>query len=128
MPACTDTKDQHQTGYTLEIFKDGSATSVWSSGKVSSNASVSVAYDGPVLEAGIAYQWTVQTTSSGCTSAASEKALFITAKGAFAPSAKWIGAGVSNATFNLLRRVVQAPAGVRRAIGYITAQNSDPTM
>jgi hypothetical protein len=37
----------------------------------------------------------------------------ITALGAFRPGAKWIGAGVSNATFSLARRVVQAPAAAK---------------
>jgi hypothetical protein len=130
VPACAGAKDAEQTGYTLEVTKDGAAAaSVWSSGAVAGNSSINVKYGGPTLEPGTAYQVSVTTKSASCTSDPSAKALFITAP-KFEPTAKWIGAGVSNATFNLLRRVVQAPAAasVQRVIGYITAQNSDPTM
>ena len=129
VPACAGAKDSMQTGYTLEVFKDGATASVWSSGAVAGNSSVNVKYGGPALEPSTAYQFTVATKSASCASAPSAKALFITAA-KFAPSAKWIGAGNANATFNLLRRVVQAPApaSVQRVVGYITAQNSDPTM
>ena len=129
VPPCSGSKDAMQTGYQLSVYKDGQmGTPLWDSGKVAGNVSVGVKYSGPPLTAGAAYQWTVTTTQSGCTSAASAPATFITALSAFHPDAKWIGAGVSNATFNLVRRVVKAPAGSKRVIGYVTAQNSDPTM
>ena len=135
VPACDGQKDAMQTAYTITVHSDGDeakagATPVWDSGKVAGNASVAVKYGGPALKGGAAYHWTVKTWAGSCASEPSAPALFITALGAFRPGAKWIGAGVSNATFNLARRVVQAPAAakVRRAIGYITAQNSDPTM
>ena len=129
VPPCAGSAGAMQTGYELTVFKDGAAASVWSSGAVAGNSSVNVKYGGPALQAGAAYQFSVTTKSESCTSAPSAKALFVTAA-KFAPTARWIGAGVSNATFNLLRRVVQAPAAstVQRVIGYITAQNSDPTM
>jgi hypothetical protein len=129
VPPCDGAKDAMQTGYTLEVFKDGATASVWSSGAVAGNSSVNVKYSGLDLEPGTAYEFTVSTKSTACSSPPSARGLFITAA-KFAPTAKWIGAGVSNATFNILRRVVQAPAPttVQRVIGYITAQNSDPTM
>ena len=129
VPPCSDAKDAMQTGYSLELYKDGGTSSVWSSGAVVGNSSVNVKYTGPELESGTAYEFTVSTKSASCVSPPSARALFITAA-KFDSRAKWIGAGVSNATFNILRRVVEAPAPstVQRVVGYITAQNSDPTM
>jgi hypothetical protein len=97
--------------------------------QVASNASVAVKYTGAApLAGGTAYQWTVQTWLSGCPASAgssSAPSLFITALGSFQPGAQWVGAGVDSSTFNLVRRVVKAPAApARRVIGYITAQNS----
>ena len=128
---CSGSKNAMQSGYTIQVSADGaSAKPVWDSGKVMSNSSFNVKYGGPALVGGAAYIWTVKTMSGSCTSAASAPATFITALGSFHPDAKWIGAGVSNATFNLARRVVTAPpkSSVRRVIGFITAQNSLPTM
>ena len=133
VPACAGAKNAMQTAYEIVVRKDGAAAgdaTIWDSGKVASNASVAVKYGGPSLDGGMAYEWTVKTwTTSGCASESSAPALFITALAAFHPDARWIGAGTDNATFNLVRRVVKAPTTKpRRVVGYITAQNSDPTM
>ena len=130
VPPCAGSKDAIQTAYSLAVYRDGEpGTPLWHSGKVQSNASVAVPYGGPALDPGAAYEWTVQTWSgSSCASAASARATFVTALDAFRPSAKWIGVGEPDATFNLVRRVVAAPAGARRVLGFITAQNTDACM
>lgn len=72
MPPCESAADQTQVSYKLTV---GS----WSSGTILSSNSTGVVYSGPVLQPGTAYNWTVQTTLSSCTSDVSEPATFITA-------------------------------------------------
>src|SRR4051795_2503734 len=48
-----------QTAYELKLTKDGA--DVWDSGKVASSAQSYVPYDGPALQNGAGYDWTVRT-------------------------------------------------------------------
>jgi hypothetical protein len=126
VPPCAQAGAE-QSAYAIAVSLGGKP--VWASGKRASNASVAVNYGGPALQGGRAYSWTVQSWSGACASEASAPAEFITALTAFAPAATWVGAGKPESTFNLVRRVVRAPAcNGCKVLGFITAQNSDPTM
>ena len=127
VPAGCGQKEDMQTGYRIKIYTDTDPQHLVSdSGRIMRNTSVGVPYNGSLLQRGSSYHWTVEvTTSGGCTSPPSAQALFIT-ECAWDKSARWIGAGRNTSTFNLLRKVVEAPARpkVARIVGYISAQNS----
>ena len=127
VPACASSADAAQTSYHIQVFSDA-GNAVWDSGDVGSNSSVAVKYGGRALAAGTAYHWSVRTTTS-CSSgpsAFSTRGLFITALRAadWNTSASWIGLGEKSSTFNLVRRVVEVPPKVQRALAFVTAQNS----
>ena len=122
-----------QVGYRIVVTHDGRGGGVvWDSGNARGNSSIAVRYGGPPLAAGKAYRWrvtTITTTGGGVgatTSEPSAEALFITACDWQASPAGWIGLGNESSTFNLVRRVVHAPARsqVQRAIAFVSAQNS----
>lgn len=119
---------------------------VWDSGVVQSASSVAVAYGGPALPPGKAFNWTVATQTSAAASAAaahansapSKPATFITALHAgFASGASYIwsgpapddaraGAPKAAGMFAFLRKVVPKPSSqVVRATAFVTAVTDD---
>jgi hypothetical protein len=83
VPACETESDHTLSAYQLTVTHQG--RDVWDSGKTAGTDSTYVAYAGPALEAGTAYEWTVSTwTASGaggstCASSPSAPSTFITA-------------------------------------------------
>ena len=143
VPPCDTASGAAQTAYVLRVFRDGeqpgakapAAPPVWDSGKVHGNASLNVLYGGPGLEGGAAYHAAVHVWRGGCNTASpafSTPVLFVTALhgSGFGKNASFIGAGVNSSTFTIARRVVAAPAaaGVRRVLGFVTAQNTNACM
>jgi hypothetical protein len=127
VPSCQQQPDAMQTSYRIQVTHDSGGATVWDSGNVSGSSSTAVRYGGTPLTAGTAYRWRVTTaTIGGCVSEPSPEALIITACDWAASRASWIGLGNASSTFNLVRRVVQAPprAQVQRAIAFVSAQNS----
>jgi hypothetical protein len=131
VPSCPGgQKDAMQTSYRIKIYSDTVPEKLfYDSGITAGNTSVAVKYTGPPLKRGAVYQWTVSTESAGCStsgsSSLSETAVFIT-ECEWDKKAQWIGVGKNTSTFNILRKVVDAPprSQVARIVGYITAQNS----
>ena len=109
VPACGgDASRPFQVGYRIHVSEEralaGSLRNVlhWDSGRVLSNASVNVAYNGPALAPGAVYIWNVTTwtgesqslplsANAACQSAASAPSRFVTALFAgWDRSARWI--------------------------------------
>ena len=81
VPPCEAAADQAQVSFELSVVRaeGGGGGGAWSSGQVASANSTAVVYTGPALLPGTAYNWTVKTATTSCTSDPSEAATFITA-------------------------------------------------
>ena len=121
---------------------------VWSSGRVDSAASVGVPYDGPALEPGAPFQWTVTTwtqqvqhqqqqhqqqesarfnVTGSCESSASAPGLFLTALGdaGFSNSTMFVSTPNASATFGYFRKEIAVPDDFVSAQAFVTAQGDD---
>ncbi len=101
---------------------------VWNSGRVATNQSQQVVYDGPALQSGRRYHWKVRLWTSGGEPGPYSKPAFWE-MGLLKPAdwqARWISSGLSLAHGNpvpcpLLRRVFDLAGTVRRARVYVAA-------
>jgi hypothetical protein len=143
VPPSPTAADAAQAAYRLLVWRAlGSASLVWDSGRVASNASVSVPYGGPALNSSTLYLFTVTTylTDAAATAAKSPPAAFTTALAPsdWAPGASFVwpanasaAANASSSTFALIRReVTLAPGGspIALALLHASAQTGDDTI
>lgn len=124
VPPCPAVPNVVQLAYRVTVVSADS-TVVWDSGKVSSNDSVTVRYQGTPLRPAATYTWTVQTwvgvlehPGAECESAVSPPARFVTALlNGWDPLAKWIWPSVPVGSpptrFAFFRRVLDLSAGPR---------------
>ncbi len=121
----SDKRNVTQTAYELRV-SDGTKT-VWNTGKVNSDQSVHVAYEGELLKSGRNYTWQVRVwDNSGKRSAWSLPARFRTGfMDGTGWKAKWIEPGYAEDTVlrpsPLMRKVFTLKGKVSRATAYITA-------
>jgi alpha-L-rhamnosidase len=121
----SDKRNVTQTAYELRV-SDGTKT-VWNTGKVNSDQSVHVAYDGEPLKSGGNYTWQVRVwDNSGKRSAWSLPAKFRTGLlDGTGWKAKWIEPGYAEDTVMrpspLMRKEFTLKGKVSRATAYITA-------
>ena len=91
----TSAKDQYQSGYEIVVRPEGGPSTVWSTGKVISNRSTQIDYQGEALRSFTRYYWKVRTYDAhDQPSGWSDEAWFETAM--LKPSdwqAKWIDNG-----------------------------------
>lgn len=115
-----------QTAYEIEVSGPGKSVA-WKSGKVMSDASVHVAYNGAALQNGTRYTWKVRVwDKSGKASAWSSPAFFQTALlQATDWKAKWIEPGyVEDSVIRpspYFRKTFSAGKKIQSAVAYITA-------
>ena len=119
-----DRRNTVQSAYEINV-KEGSNTA-WSTGKVTSNQSVHVTYNGKALESGKRYTWQVRVwDNSGKPSSWSKPAFFTMALLNEADwKASWITPGFTedaNRPSPLFRKEFDTKRKVRSAIAYITS-------
>ena len=116
-----DTRGLMQSAYEVAVYKGGKC--VWSSGKVKSENSLTVPYEGPELQSGIRYTWKVRVwDNKGKVSKWSERASWLT--GMLTPNewqAKWIEPQRQTAESPLMRREFSVNKPVASAVAYVTA-------
>ncbi|KIC95183.1 alpha-L-rhamnosidase [Flavihumibacter solisilvae] len=120
----SDKRNTVQTAYEINL-KEGSATA-WSTGKVNSNQSVHVVYNGKPLESGKKYTWQVRAwDNSGKPSAWSKPAFFTMGLLNEADwKASWITPGFTedeNRPSPLFRKEFETKRKLRSAIAYVTS-------
>ncbi len=113
-----------QTAYELKVYTDKGQ--VWSSGKVSSNRSVQVPYEGAALQSNQKYTWQIRAwDNNGKASSWSERSFFQTALLTASDwKAKWIEAGFeedSSRPAILFRNQFAISKKIKSATLYITA-------
>ncbi|PWT72559.1 MAG: alpha-L-rhamnosidase [Bacteroidetes bacterium] len=122
-----------QTGYEIRVGEDGNTLPnnnklIWTSGKVQSDSSVHVSYQGPELKSGAKYYWQVRVwDNKNKTSSWSEPASW--QMGLLRSSdwkARWIKQGFQEDTVlrpsPMFRKVFAAPKKILSAIAFITAR------
>jgi alpha-L-rhamnosidase len=121
----SDKRNTMQSAYEIKV--SSGKTAVWSSGKVSSDQSVNIPYDGPPLVSEKKYTWQVRVwDNSGKPSAWSEAASFQTALLNVSDwKANWIEPGFIEDSINrptpLFRKEFKASKKIQSATAYITA-------
>lgn len=128
-----DQRNVTQTAYELKVAENrknllNGKNLVWSTGKIASDASVFVSYDGPELKSGYTYFWQVRAwDNNGKRSKWSEVGSW--KMGLLSESdwkALWIGPGYEEEKENrpspYLRKEFQSTKPVRSATAYITAR------
>jgi alpha-L-rhamnosidase len=116
-------KNTLQTSYEIEV-KEGNKV-IWKTGKVNSDQSIFINYNGPLLKSDTRYIWTVKVDDNQGQSATS-KASFQTGIKANDIQAKWINSGLKNDTVNgivpMFRKSFSAKKGVAQATVYATSK------
>ncbi|HLZ88710.1 MAG TPA: family 78 glycoside hydrolase catalytic domain, partial [Puia sp.] len=119
-------RNELQTAYELQVGDRPGDNAVWNPGKVSSDQSVFVVYDGPALQAGKRYFWRVRVwDNKGRVSEWSKPAFW--QMGMLAPAdwkARWIQSSAKEEPSQpspLLRTTFTAKSGIASATAYITA-------
>ena len=116
-----------QTAYEIKLSADKDKSTNWNTGKVNSNQSVQVVYQGPVLKSNTRYNWQVRSwDQTGTPSAWSSPASFQTGLLAITDwSAQWIKIGFQEDTIQrpsqLFRTAFNLKKTVQSATAYITA-------
>lgn len=97
----SDVIGQKQTAYRITVSEKDSGSTIWDSGKVRSEASANIVYDGKPLSAATAYQWKVTVWDKNGTQITSEPAYFETAlfEDGSISGAEWIKMPVNNSEF-----------------------------
>ncbi len=112
-------RDARQSTYEIEV-RDGRGHIVWKSGKVASDNSVAVKYEGPALESATRYTYRVRISDNyGKKSRWSSEASFVTGL-AGGWSAQWIAPAMSEES-PLVRREFSVSKKVLGAVAYFTA-------
>ncbi len=120
-----DKRNTMQSAYEIKVFSGN--TSVWNSGKISSDQSVNISYAGVPLESGRKYNWQVRVwDNSTKVSAWSEPESFqIALLNESDWKAKWIEPGYIEDSINrptpLFRKEFKSSKKIQSAIAYITA-------
>ena len=123
----SDKKSVSQAGYEIIVSSSSSKAAIWKSGKVLSDSSVDVVYQGAPLQSGTRYSWQVRVwDNSGAASAWSEAAIFQTALFYDADGkAKWIEPGFTEDPVNrpavMFRRKFDISKKIKSATLYVTA-------
>lgn len=122
----SDRRATMQTAYEIEIRESGKAV-VWSSGRVASDKSVQVIYEGPALVSGQRYDWKVRVwdnhgeSSAWSTGSTWRMGLLKSSDW----SAQWIESGRADDTVNgpaiLFRNTFRVRKPVREAFAWITS-------
>lgn len=111
--------DACQSTYEIKV-RDSRGRIVWESGKVASDNSVAVKYEGPALESATRYTWRVRIRDNyGKKSRWSRKASFVTGLGN-QWSAQWITPAMGSES-PLVRREFTVKGKVHSAVAYFTA-------
>ena len=109
-----------QTGYEIRLLQEKKI--VWNSGRVSSDSSVAVAYQGQALQSALPYRWQVRVFDNHHQSSAWAFAGF--QMSLLQPSdwsAKWIAPDSTLTGIPVLRKIFQTKKPVRSATAFITA-------
>lgn len=110
-----------QQAYEVRVFRDG--RSVWRTGRVESQNSVTVAYDGEPLASGTRYEWQVRVWDNrGRVSKWSERSSWLT--GMMTPDewqAEWILPAEQTDASPMLRKEFTLSKPVASAVAYITS-------
>ncbi len=123
----SDKRNVLQTAYELKVSSDPKlSSSIWNTGKISSDQSISVPYQGPALTSGKRYYWQVRVwDNSGKASPWSAPSFFQMAL--LQPSdwkASWIVPGHEEDSLRaspMFRKEFNSNKGIRSATAYITA-------
>lgn len=121
----SDKRGVQQIAYELKLMAGGKA--IWSPGRVNSDQSVNISYEGPALESGRRYSWQVRVwDQAGKASAWSEAANFTTALLTASDwKASWIGPGYTEDETNrpspLLRKEFSTNKKIAFALAHVTA-------
>lgn len=116
----SDRKCDLQSAYEIKVY-DVDGRTVWSTGKVLSDNSVAVKYEGPALKSASRYTWHVRIwDSEGNASRWSAKHTFLTGLDRDGWEAKWIVPPMSEAS-PLLRGTFTVKKPVKCALAYFTA-------
>ena len=122
----SDERNQHQSAYEIQVASAESLLrqnqgDLWSSGKVTSDESLHIVYQGRPLESSQAVFWKVRVwDEQGRASAWSRPATWTMGVLDDADwQAKWIGPADTNAPGQLLRREFTVKRGLKRAIAHV---------
>ncbi|MDE3235788.1 MAG: family 78 glycoside hydrolase catalytic domain [Bacteroidota bacterium] len=125
----SDQRNVLQTAYEIKVAISPAALNgktIWSTGKITSDQSIHIPYNGPTLQSGKRYYWQVRVwDNAGNISVWSTKAFF--QMGLLHPSdwkASWIVPGFADngsRSSPLLRRIFSSRKKIRSATAYITA-------
>ncbi len=122
----SDKRSTMQTAYEIKVGTSAGSSSVWTSGKISSDQSVYVSYNGPALKSNQKYYWQVRVwDNAGNASAWSETASWQT--GLLQPAdwkAKWIESTITDDSVNapaiLFRKQFASAKKIQSATAFIT--------
>ena len=132
VPPSPHTPDATQAAYRLQVWSAvGSGALAWDSGRVASNASVSVRYGGAPLRSSSPYLFNVTTYLSDGTMATTPPAAFTTALAAsdWAPNASYVWSSNASGVFALIRHELTLPAApVALALLHASARTGDDTI
>ncbi len=110
-----------QTAYEISVYEG--QRRIWNTGKVSSDVSAGVRYEGPALKSGTRYGWQVRVwDNTGKVSRWSERGEWLTGMNSQSEwQAKWIEPQQQGAPSPMLRRSFTLRKPVASAVAYITS-------